>query len=80
MNDDESRSAGGPALGEPAWANAHLIAAAPDLRDALMYFVGAAENGWEIAEGDLVRARAALAKSKGQLVEAKTLPAPEAKP
>lgn len=58
-----------------AWANAHLIAASPELRDALdrllARYVGLVESGdagfWNAEEEDeVIAARAALAKAEGQ--------------
>ena len=47
-------------------ANARLIAAAPELLEALEEIVSAADgDGWSQLDADLRKARAAIAKAKG---------------
>ena len=49
-----------------AEANAHLIAAAPDLLEALQEIVNAADgDGWNQLDAGLKKARAAIAKATG---------------
>lgn len=47
---------------DPAEANAHLIAAAPDLYEALEYLL----NNADLTRGDKIVAREALAKARGE--------------
>ena len=50
-----------------ALANARLIAAAPELLEALEEIVSAADgDGWSQLDADLRKARAAIAKAKGE--------------
>jgi hypothetical protein len=46
--------------------NAHLIAAAPDLYEALKEIVDATDTGWEHLDATFTRARAALKKAGGE--------------
>ena len=59
-----------PSVHNPAdnelYANARLIAAAPDLLEALEEIVSAADgDGWSQIDADLRKARAAIAKATG---------------
>ncbi len=48
-------------------ANARLIAAAPELLDALQEIVSAADgSGWDQLDAGFSKARAAIAKAKGE--------------
>lgn len=50
-------------------ANARLIAAAPEMLEALEEIVSAADgDGWSQLDADLRKARAAIAKAKGREV------------
>lgn len=51
-----------PGLGAAAEANAHLIAAAPELLEALVAFIAEADNGHVTVETDR-KARAAILKA-----------------
>lgn len=56
-----------PQDAECAKANARLIAAAPELLEALEEIVSAADgDGWSQLDADLRKARAAIAKAKGE--------------
>ena len=51
---------------DEAHANARLIAAAPEMLEALEEIVSAADgDGWSQLDADLRKARAAIAKAKG---------------
>jgi len=61
----------GPRRGENWIANAHLIAAAPDMYEALQDLIALAEHAMREAgdydiNGELEDARAALAKARGE--------------
>ena len=47
-------------------ADARLIAAAPDLYEALKEIVDATDTGWEHLDATFTRARAALKKARGE--------------
>ena len=51
---------------EQMWANARLIAAAPELYAALDYLVRARDKGWKIDETGWDHARAAIARATGK--------------
>ena len=52
---------------EQCWADARLIAAAPDLLEALKEIVDAADGaGWEQLDPSFKKARAAIAKATGE--------------
>ena len=52
---------------EQCWADAHLIAAAPDLLEALKEIVDAADGaGWEQLDPSFKKARTAIAKATGE--------------
>lgn len=46
--------------------DARLIAAAPDLYEALQEIVDATDTGWEHLDATFTRARAALKKARGE--------------
>lgn len=50
----------------PWEANAHLIAAAPDLNDALVRIVYCLENGIDVGTSTRAQARAAINKARGK--------------
>jgi hypothetical protein len=52
--------------GDVKAADARLIAAAPDLYEALKEIVDATDTGWEHLDATFTRARAALKKARGE--------------